>query len=424
MVLNIINKKLSEDELSFIKLIKASCDIVNVDFSGGNDSLVVKVDDIINQQRDILSYANMAESIVIWGRFAPHQLSWRFLRSLLNREHTYFAAIDKGDYDYYLNVRDEIPQLLAGQVNKFLVVEKKRNNEYLLDEIKKQSDKSGNNFLQGITEIFSNRQMIFNMAKSIFKQETINTTLGTGWHFIRDLIFFVTYILFMLFIRGNSPIDNMPAIVYLLTGLVAWYFLLDVMNSGVACIKQSAYIIKKIRFPVIIIPIYSTLSILYRRIVTYCIVTVVIAIYLYLGKINSVNLLLIIYYTFSMFIFAAGFNLVISGFVSVSKDFFQLYKAFTRILIYLNPVFWNISFIKSELASLSFAGSEIVEYIFDFYLAINPTVYILSGYREAFGGTAYNSLLTSSIFWIVVLTLYVVGFNLQSKLRRIYADVL
>ncbi len=424
MILNIINRKLSDFEITVLNDLRSISDIVNVDFSKKNNELNVKLNDVINQQSEILSYANMADSIVVWGRFAPHQLSWKFLRSIISREYTYFAGINRSDIEYYKKLKKDISPLIAQQINKFLVSKKENENEYFVEEVNICRN-NGENFLGfGIREILGNLKLLSSMATSIFKQETINTTLGIGWHFIRDLIFFTTYALFMLFIRGNRPIDNLPVVAYLMTGLVSWYFMFDVMNGGVACIKQSAYIIKKINFPINIIPMYSTLSILYRRIVTYLIVMVVIGIYIYKGQINKFDSFLLLYYTFSMILFAAAFNLVVCGIVAVSKDFFQLYKAFTRILIYLNPVFWNISFIQKNLSNLSFVGSRFVELIFEFYLKINPVAYILTGYREVFGGESYNTLSTSIVFWFEILTLFVLGFYLQSKLRKVYADIL
>lgn len=125
-----------------------------------------------------------------------------------------------------------------------------------------------------------------------------------------------------------------------------------------------------------------------------------------------------------MVIFTAGFNLVFSGIVTISKDFYQLYKAIARIQLYLNPFFWNVSYIETKIEQFNFVGSNIIGLIFDVYININPAIYLLSGFRESFGGIKYNGIYATITFWVVVLILYVIGFNVQAKFRRIYADVL
>ncbi len=424
MVLNIINKTLNDEELEYINKLKNKGDITNIDFTSSNKKIPVKNLSPKSNERDILIDANSSSSIIIWGKFSYQEMKNKCIRSLISRRDVIYASFDDEDYKYYLDLKSELGDLYSSLINKFLVRDAKLDTEIEIEQIDFASEKNGNSFINGIKEVVTYRHMLFSMAFSTFKKETLSTTLGVGWHFVRDVIFFVTYVLFMLFVRGNSPIDRLPAVVYLIVGLVAWYFMFDVINGGVACIRQAANIIKKVKFPIVIIPFYNTLSILYRRVVTYVIVSIVLAIYVLKNSSVLFNPIMFIYYFVAMVIFIAGFNLVFSGIVAISKDFYQLYKAIARIQLYLNPIFWNVSYIETKIEQLNFVGSNIIGYIFDIYVNINPAIYLLSGFRESFGGIKYNGIYATITFWVVVLILYVIGFNLQSKLRRIYADVL
>lgn len=275
----------------------------------------------------------------------------------------------------------------------------------------------------GINEVITNRKMLMKAAYSNFILETKNTTLGSYWHIVRDIIFFVTYITFMTFLRGNGAIEGIPAILYLVIGLVPWYFMSDVLNGGVNCIKNYRHVISKVKFPVTIIPFYNTLSAFYKRGLTYLILAVVVLVYFIKGDIDGFRFIVFIYFNVSMILFMMAYNLVFSSLISVSNDFNELYKSIQRVQFYFLPIFWDFTMIGQKLVSsdpLTNLFGKIIYYI----LYLNPISYILNGFRLSVGATDHITLMYSLYFWVVTIIMFVIGFSLQYRLKKIYADVL
>lgn len=292
------------------------------------------------------------------------------------------------------------------------VLKKKREKVSLHDEIK-----------YGITEILQNKMMILKLSYSNFQLETKNTTLGSYWHIVRDIIFFVTYISFMIFMRGNSDIEQIPAILYLVVGLVPWYYMSDILNGGVNCIRNNRHIISKVKFPITIIPFYYTIGAFYKRALTYLILFIVMFYYFMTGEMTVFKPILFIYINVSMIIFMTAFNLVISSLISVSRDFTELYKSIVRVQFYFLPIFWDFTMIQDKLYSSNQLNNTIGE-IIGIALKLNPIAYILNVFRVSVGATSHISPFYTSMFWLTTLILFIVGFSLQYRLRKIYADVL
>lgn len=178
-------------------------------------------------------------------------------------------------------------------------------------------------------------------------------------------------------------------------------------------------------FPITIIPIYYTLSILYRRGLTYIILFTIITASMMMGVENvKIDFLSFLYYTASMIIVMMAYSMFMSAFVTVSRDFNELYKSFVRIQMYFVPIFWDITTILKKMDALKFGFADEFKVIFEVIMTCNPIVYILNGYRASFGAYNHNTTLSLIIFWIVVVTLFVLGFKTQSRMRKIYADII
>ncbi len=252
------------------------------------------------------------------------------------------------------------------------------------------------------------RQMI-SLSISSTRRHYAGTSLGIFWSLYKDIIFLITYSFFMGFIYPSSTIDGVPRTVYLVTGMIAWFFISEVLGTGTQSILRNRRIFKSIKFPISIIPTYETLSIFYRRALTYAIGFIILGIYGYLGDIKIFTFL---YYNIVMILLMIALNHVISGFVAISKDFKELYLALVRILIYFVPIFWSVGTYASS------SSNEIIKYA----IFSNPITYILNGFRESFQISDYNTFNYHIYFWCVLTLLFLLGAVIQSKLRDYYAD--
>lgn len=252
-----------------------------------------------------------------------------------------------------------------------------------------------------------NKKLILLMAKEEMKKAKVRTSIGIAWDYIHDLIYFFVYTLFRVVMSGSGNVDGMESVLYVLTGLIPWFFMNEVLVAGTMAVKKNKGIIRSIKFPITIIPTIDVVSIFIKRSFTLLVLYIVSACF---GHLADLNILLLLYYMLAMFAFMLGLNMLISAFVAISEDFHQIFLALVRILFFFIPVLW--SFLNIPFHSLRIA------------LKLNPIVYVIEGFRDAFVLGGLPSLRATLYFWVVTIVVSVLGCFVQYRLRKYYADIM
>lgn len=255
-------------------------------------------------------------------------------------------------------------------------------------------------------EHISNLKLIKKMAMVNMRKQTLRTSLGVLWLYIHDFVYFAVFMLFRILMAGNGNIDGMHTVVFLVTGLIPWFFISEVLNVVASSIKNNKAIITSIRFPITVLPMVELLGIFFKRIWTFGFIFFGA---IYYGYGPDINIVLFLYYTFAMFMLMFSIMLVISAFIAVSSDFLQLYLVTIRVLLYTMPIVWGFKHIMKNPVLCK-------------AVKLNPMVYVLNGYRSAFVYGNMPSLVYSAYFWGFVLVCLAIGCFVQFKLRRYYSD--
>ena len=109
-------------------------------------------------------------------------------------------------------------------------------------------------------ELFRNRFLIFNLAKNDFKTKYAGSYLGIIWAFVQPIITILVYwFVFQIGFRSGT-IDNYPFALWLVAGLVPWFFFSDALLNATNCLLEYSYLVKKIVFPISILPFIKVLS--------------------------------------------------------------------------------------------------------------------------------------------------------------------
>ena len=144
-----------------------------------------------------------------------------------------------------------------------------------------------------IGEHYKNRQLILKVALINMKKQTLRSSLGSLWLYIHDIVYFSVFVLFRILMAGSGEIDGMNGVVYLITGLIPWFFINEALNIGASSIKSYKAIILSIKFPITTIPTIEVTSVFLKRCVTFLFIFAVAIFYGYLG---NINLLLFFYH--------------------------------------------------------------------------------------------------------------------------------
>lgn len=256
-----------------------------------------------------------------------------------------------------------------------------------------------------IKEHIDNYRLLIKLAFINMGKQTIRTSLGVGWLYFHDFTYILVFIAFRILMSGNGLVNGMSSIIYLVTGLIPWFFMNDVLTQGANSIKNSKAFIQSIKFPITVIPTIEVFAIFLKRLFTFFLAILVSLVFDY---IKYFNFILFIYYMFSMLVLMLAINFTLSAFVAISADFFQMYMAVLRVLMFSMPILWSFENIQNIVIQV--------------VLRVNPMVYIIQGFRDAFVfGKLQNGGYTL-YFWTCVIMLFGIGSFVQYKLRKFYAD--
>lgn len=259
-----------------------------------------------------------------------------------------------------------------------------------------------------INEYIQNKKLLFKLAYVHMSQATVRSTWGVVWVYIHDILYFTAFVLFRILLTGNSGGDGMHGVEYLMTGLVPWLLISEVLNSATNAIRLNKVIIQSIKFPITILPGVEVLSIFMKRLPSFLFIVIVC---IYYGHLTCINILLVLYYILATFAILFGATLLFSAIIAVSDDFHQIYMAFMKVLFFSLPIMWN------------FRTLEGTQYAFwEGILKLNPLIYIIQGFRDAFVLGNTQSIEYTVYFWCMTIAVFWFGCFVQKRMQKFYSD--
>lgn len=252
-------------------------------------------------------------------------------------------------------------------------------------------------------------QLIWRLARNDFKTRFAGSYLGIVWAFVQPVVTILVYWFVFSTIRAGQ-VREVPFVLWLVAGLVPWFFFQEGMNSGCNALIEYSYLVKKVVFKISILPIVKLVSALF----VHCFfIAVVVLLYTAMGYFPGISGIQVIYYSFSMFILVLGISYLTSSVVIFFRDLSQMINIFLQVGVWMTPIMWNFQ-------DLQLSG--ILVKIFK----LNPMYYIVEGYRDALisGTWFWEKPGLTLYFWCVTLILFWFGHRTFRKLKVHFADVL
>lgn len=267
-----------------------------------------------------------------------------------------------------------------------------------------------NNLIKILREHFEYRQQIFKLAKSDLVKTYRGAALGWSWAIIKPTVtIFVYWFAFQIGIRSGKAVNGYPFFLWLIAGLIPWFYISDMLTSGTEAIRKYSYLVTKMKFPVSTIPTFVSIS---KLSVNLLLIVIVFALYLFFGFKPDVYWLQVFFYIFLSFILATTWALFSSLIAAISKDYANLVKSFVSAVLWLSGILWDPE--KIKIAWLKKA------------LSMNPVTYIVNGFRNSFINKIWfwekpERLLYFFIWCILMLALALWAYK---KVRKDIPDVL
>ena len=259
-----------------------------------------------------------------------------------------------------------------------------------------------------IKEIYRKRYQIIELTRRDFKQRYIGSFLGLFWAFLEPLaLILIMWFVFTVGFR-SSPSGDVPFVVYLFTGMIAFNFFNETVNASSSVIRSYSFLVRKVNFTVSVLPVVKLISSLVLHLIFIAIVLCVLCLS---GFTPNVYWIQSAYYLGSVLFLMLGLGWLLSALGVFVRDISHIVLIFLRLTFWATPIFWNINMLPEKYRII---------------IMLNPLYYIVQGYRESFiyHVPFWNHTILAAYFWCVSTLLLVVGAIVFKRLMPHFADVL
>lgn len=266
------------------------------------------------------------------------------------------------------------------------------------------------NFIEIWKDHILYRQQIFKLAKADLVKTYRGAALGWSWAIIKPAVtIFVYWFAFSIGLRAGKPVNGYPFFLWLISGLMAWFYMNDMLTQGTDSIRKYSYLVTKMKFPVSTIPTFVSIS---KLMIHLILMAVTVIIFVVMGYTPDIYILQLPFFILLNFIFFTVFSLFSSLLSSMSKDFSNLVKSFITAIFWLSGILWNVNTLKiGWLKKL---------------LMLNPVTYIVEGYRDCFINKVWFWEQPKRLLYFVIIVGFLLLISLWTyrKLRKEIPDVL
>ena len=253
-------------------------------------------------------------------------------------------------------------------------------------------------------------QQIFKLAKADLVKTYRGAALGWSWAIIKPAVtIFVYWFAFSIGLRMGGDVDGYPYFLWLISGLLPWFYMSEMITSGTDTIRKYSYLVTKMKFPVSTIPTFVSIS---KFIVHLLLVVIVILIFIFMGYPPDIYIIQLPFYMLCMFIFFTIWSLFSSLLASMSKDFGNLVKSMVTAVFWLSGILWN-----PETITIPWLKK---------LLMLNPVTFITTGFRNCFINHVWFFEQPKRLLYFVIITaiMLVIAIWTYKRLRKEIPDVL
>lgn len=263
-----------------------------------------------------------------------------------------------------------------------------------------------------LKNLIKNKELIVYLAKDDIKKKYAGSSLGFLWAFAQPLVTILIYwFVFQVGLRSTAPgqYGDVPFLLWIMCGLIPWFFFSDSINSITNVFLEYSYLVKKVVFDIEILPIIKVISALFVHIFFILLLLIIMVI---LGNFPTICFIQVLYYTFCMIILVIGIGYFTSSVAVFFRDMPQFVQVLLQAGMWLTPILWSFDMVSG--------------FGFSFIFKLNPMFYIVEGYRSALLGNVwfFQNIKLTIYFWFIVLLLYGFGRIIFKRLKPHFADVL
>ena len=264
--------------------------------------------------------------------------------------------------------------------------------------------------LEMIASLWRNRGLIHISAKREVLGRYRGSVLGLLWSFINPLLMLAVYTFVFSVVFGArweaGAGSKIEFAMLLFSGLMVFNFFAECINRAPSLIISNQNYVKKIIFPLEILPFVSLISALYHAAISFLVWLVAYAMLVGVPHLTIVYLPFIIM-PFAFFVMGVSWGLASLG--VFLRDVSQVVGVLTSVLMFMSAIFYPASALPENYQSIIY---------------FNPLVPVIEMVRDVLYWGVAPDPVHLVVYWMVTAVIAWVGFAWFQKTRKGFADVL
>ena len=180
------------------------------------------------------------------------------------------------------------------------------------------------------------------LARTEFKLRYFGSALGYLWSLMRPLLFFgVLYVVFTNVFKLGKGLPHYA--VYLLTSIVLWNYFLEATMGSVACLVAREGMLRKVRFPRMVIPLSVSLTAVFNLAMNF------IAVFVFAlanGVLPKLSWLEMIPLVGAYVVLATGVAMLLCALYVPYRDVQPIWDVLSQVLFYLSPIIYTVGYLR------------------------------------------------------------------------------
>ena len=257
--------------------------------------------------------------------------------------------------------------------------------------------------IQSLKDIFFYKEMIRNLIRKDLRGRYKGSLLGFFWTILNPILQLVVYtFLFSLVLR--TGIDKYY--LFLFVALVPWLFFSSCLVGGSGIILGQKDLVKKIYFPLEVLPIAHVCSNFVNMLLSFIVIFVVV---IFAGNGITTAILYLPIVMIVEFVLCLGVAFITSAITIYFRDMEQILGILGMAWMYLTPIMYSVDMVPVEFHNI---------------FLINPMSPIILAYRSIlyYGQAPEITVLIHGL--LLGLVVLVIGFVLFHKLKRRFVEEL
>ncbi len=220
---------------------------------------------------------------------------------------------------------------------------------------------------QGLFDLWRARRLMWRFVSNDLRNRYTGSAVGFFWTVVNPLMELVTYTFVFHVLIGVTfhPAGGWTHYaLFLFCGMVTWFGVQEGVTRATTAIQTHGHLIKKVSFPVLVLPGYVVLAALVNQVIR---LGVLCAGALVVGQGLSWHLLLMPFVLAIQVAFVLGLGLLLSTAQVFFKDTIHVVKAVLLIWMFVTPIFYPAAVYPKEAVLL---------------LQLNPLAHLVGVYHE------------------------------------------